>query len=96
MRLMKIALRFWIGLTSVFSFLGGWVLLAHSPKPVSSSPAPAAGQAAAIDPLPTLAPLPPLKLPNGSTSSGETIPQFNIRQRAQAFSQVPLFTTGGS
>jgi hypothetical protein len=29
-------LRIWIALASVASFLGGWAILAHSPKPVLS------------------------------------------------------------
>jgi hypothetical protein len=31
-------LRVWIALASVASFLGGWAILAHSPKPVQSQP----------------------------------------------------------
>ncbi len=33
MKFFKSALRMWITLTSMAGFLGGWVLLAHSPKP---------------------------------------------------------------
>ena len=34
MNLFRKALRYWIAIASVLSFLGGWVILAHSPKPV--------------------------------------------------------------
>jgi len=34
MKLFRKALRYWIAITSVLSFMGGWVILAHSPKPV--------------------------------------------------------------
>jgi hypothetical protein len=35
MKTYKLALRIWIGMVSLFGFLGGWVLLAHSGKPVA-------------------------------------------------------------
>jgi hypothetical protein len=34
MKLFRKALRYWIAFASLLSFLGGWVILAHSPKPV--------------------------------------------------------------
>ena len=34
MKLFKKLLRYWIAIASVLSFLGGWIILAHSPKPV--------------------------------------------------------------
>jgi hypothetical protein len=34
MKLFRKLLRYWIAIASVLSFLGGWVILAHSPKPV--------------------------------------------------------------
>lgn len=98
MKLFKLGLRFWIGLTSIFSFLGGWVMLAHSPKPVQSSTS-AAVSAVAATPLPTLAPLAPMQNFSFNNDSGfqnvpvivqPTIPQNNF------FSQQPIFTTGGS
>ncbi len=53
MKPMKIFLRYWFAITSVLSFVAGWVVLAHSPKPVSSTSTSSSGLA----PLPTLAPL---------------------------------------
>ena len=60
MQIMKMALRFWIALTSVFTFLLGWAMLAHAPKPVQAKSLPASPSAVFLAPLPTLAPLPPL------------------------------------
>ena len=37
MKLTKIFLRYWFAITSVLSFVAGWVILAHSPKPVQPS-----------------------------------------------------------
>jgi hypothetical protein len=36
MKFFRKLLRYWIAVASVLSFLGGWVILAHSPKPVDS------------------------------------------------------------
>ncbi len=33
MKLLKFGIRFWITITSVLSFLTGWIMLAHAPKP---------------------------------------------------------------
>ena len=38
MRLFRKALRYWMAIASVLSFLGGWVILAHSPKPIQPIP----------------------------------------------------------
>ncbi len=97
MRLMKFVLRFWIALTSVFSFLVGWALLAHSPKPVQAKTLTAPSSAIVVTPLPTLAPLPSLEF-SGTTGSSILMPQINIQQSqpAPVFSQAPLFSSGGS
>ncbi len=98
MKLFKLGLRFWIGLTSIFSFLGGWVMLAHSPKPFQPSTS-AAVPSTLATPLPTLAPLAPMQNFTINNNSGfqnvpvivqPTIPPSNF------FSQQPIFTTGGS
>jgi hypothetical protein len=34
MKTFRKILRYWIAIASMLSFLGGWVILAHSPKPV--------------------------------------------------------------
>ena len=34
MKKFKNALRYWFAITSLLSFMGGWIIFAHSPKPV--------------------------------------------------------------
>lgn len=97
MRIMKVALRFWIALTSVFSFLVGWAMLAHSPKPVQAKSLVTSASSAVITPLPTLAPLPSLEFSGNSSSNGSQVPQVNIQQPpSPMFSQAPIFSSGGS
>ncbi len=101
MRIMKLALRFWIALTSIVSFLIGWAMLAHSPKPVQAkvlAPVPSS----AATPFPTLAPLPSFDLSGGSQGGIIQLPPVTIQQPpvqqppAPVFSQAPVFSTGGS
>ena len=40
MKPFKKSLRYWIAIASVLSFLGGWIILAHSPKPVQPTNSP--------------------------------------------------------
>lgn len=95
MRLTKIALRVWIGMTSMFSFVAGWIMLAQSPKPVQPRSI-SAPSSAMVAPLPTLAPLPPLDLAGGGAISGSQR-QLSIQQRPSIVVQsAPIFTTGGS
>ncbi|HEY9152687.1 MAG TPA: hypothetical protein VIN60_07370 [Anaerolineales bacterium] len=102
MRFFKASLRTLIMLVSTFSFLGGWVLLAHSLKPVSNSSSSAAYMTSGIaaTPLPTLAPLPGLDF---SQSAAQPVQQQNpftiVQQAPQPQPQVqsmPMFTTSGS
>jgi len=94
--LLRIALRFWIAMASVFSFLVGWVMLAHSPKPVANSASAVAPQAVLVGAAPTLAPLPSLDLSSNSNSGGVQVPQLSIQQPSGLPGQAPVFTTGGS
>ncbi len=98
MRLMKFALRFWIALTSVFSFLVGWAMLAHSPKPVQAKTLTAPASRIVVTPLPTLAPLPSFELSGNSAGGSFQMPQVNIQQAPPPplFSQAPVFSSGGS
>jgi hypothetical protein len=94
MKLLKLGLRFWITLSSVFTFLAGWAMLAHAPKPTSFSPAQTSS--ASVAPLPTLAPLQPLNFSgNGGTIQTQ---QFSVVPPAAPsfFSPAPTFNTGGS
>ncbi len=96
MKLIKFGLRFWIALTSVFSFLAGWIMLAHAPKPVQPS-----SYSPSVAPAPTLAPLTPLNFNNPGGTGFQNIP-FSVQpQQPQAPSifapaPAPIFRTGGS
>jgi hypothetical protein len=91
MKKTKAALRLWLAGISFGGFMGGWVLLAHAPKPAANSSS-QSGPQTAIQPLPTLAPLAPLPLiGSGTTASlSSSLPTFSSR----AF--MPVFRTGGS
>jgi hypothetical protein len=88
MRLIKFGLHFWIALTSIISFLMGWIMLAHSPKPVETG-ARASSSAAS---LPTLSPLPALDLNNDTVIQS---PSF-LGQPSTNLGSSPVFRTGGS
>ena len=101
MKLYRKILRYWIGIASVISFLGGWVILAHSPKPVQTTSATSAVQSTALPGLPPIQPY------NATTSSGLTFfstpvptnpPAVNIQpiQPIQPFQNIPVLRTGGS
>jgi hypothetical protein len=92
MKLLKIGLHFWMALTSLFSFVVGWIMLAHAPKPVQTSPS----ALVAATPLPTLAPLPPLSAFNsdGGNFQGQPLPSIQPRNRSGFLNS--FFTTGGS
>ena len=93
MKIFKFGLRLWITITSILTFIVGWVMLAHAPKPSQSS---SSSQAIAT-PLPTLEPLPGLFQENGKTVQNNDLQNqslfFNNQPR---FRQNPFFSTGGS
>jgi hypothetical protein len=91
MKLLKTGIRFWITITSVLSFLTGWVMLAHAPKPNPASSA----STNVIAPLPTLE---PLNAPAGSGSEENNFQnQPFFGEQPSVRSQFrPSFRTGGS
>ena len=86
MKLVKLSIRFWITLASVGSFVGGWIMLVHSPKPAQLSQ-PADNATA----LPTLEPLPPLSEFRSANNNFQSQPFINIQPSRRSF-----FRTGGS
>ena len=93
MRLVRTTLRLWITLSASFSFVVGWFLLAHAPKPIQ----PKAFPSARVGPLPTLAPLAPLDLSGASGSGNAQTFGSNVPQQSQRFvAPPPMFMTGGS
>lgn len=53
MKIWKNIIRVWFTFASLASFMVGWVILAHSPKPNQFNPA-------NVQPMPVLAPVPSL------------------------------------
>jgi len=86
MKLVKIGIRFWITVASLGSFVGGWIMLVHSPKPAQlSQPA----EDAAL--IPTLEPLPPLSEFRSANNNFQSQQFFSVQPRRRSF-----FRTGGS
>lgn len=85
MKLWKIFIRIWLTLASVISFLVGWVVLAHAPKPNPFNPAnvPAAPR---LDPVPSLN-----QVINSSGGQARNFIQVRPAQRS-----APMLRSGGS
>lgn len=90
MKLLKFGLRFWITLTSVVSFVGGWIMLAHAPKPDQQNSA-----YSSITSVPTLEPLPPLSDFNAVGNDNQSQP-WSFFQSRPSIGFRPTFRTGGS
>jgi hypothetical protein len=101
MKIFRKLLRYWIGFASVLSFLGGWAILAHSPKPVQLQSAAGSVQPAALPSLP------PIQAYGATTSNGPTFfsttapsnPSTNnpqLIQPVQPSQGVPFLRTRGS
>lgn len=86
MKLWKNLIRIWLTLISLISFLVGWVVLAHAPKPNQFNPAngPAAPK---LDPVPSIDQLVPA---DGSRSQIFVNPSQPRQQR------MPVLRSGGS
>jgi hypothetical protein len=92
MRLLKLGLRFWFTLASVFSFVSGWILLVHAPKPNQSA---SLNSAITTTAGPTLEPLPPLNALGGGDDNSSNQSFFSVQPSVRSqFS--PAFRTGGS
>ena len=86
MKMFRIVLRYWIAIASVLSFMGGWVILAHSPKPVQ----PVTVQSAA---LPTL---PPIQAFGDVNNNGLGFFSTNSQANPQPSAGFRRLRTGGS
>jgi hypothetical protein len=91
MKMFKFGLHLWIALTSVLSFVAGWILLAHAPKPGQGTPA----STFLVTPLPTLEPLPSLNFVPSNNTSTLQLPPIVI-QVPRASAPMPIFRTGAS
>jgi uncharacterized membrane protein YgcG len=81
MKIRTVALRLWITLTSIFTFLVGLAMLAHAPKPVAASSGPSQYQSVVVAPLQTLVPLAPLDLSGYFANGGIQVQQFSVQDR---------------
>lgn len=90
MKRMKSVLRLWMASVSLGGFLGGWVLLAHAPKPASTN---SNSSNSAVAPLPTLTPLPSLNANIGGSQFSQPAPSM---PSFQSRSFLPVMRTGGS
>jgi hypothetical protein len=93
MKLLKFGLRFWITLTSLVSFVAGWIMLAHAPKPNQQNSAYGTISSSSI---PTLEPLPPLSDFNAGDIDTQDQPFSLFQQSRPSFGFRPTFRTGGS
>jgi hypothetical protein len=91
MKLLKLGLHVWLTIASVLSFIGGWILLVHAPKPNQGT---SLYGATTMKAQPTLEPLPPLNL-GGDNNNSQNQSFFNVQPNFQARSR-PAFRTGGS
>jgi hypothetical protein len=85
MKIWKSLIRVWLTLISLISFLVGWVVLAHAPKPNQFNPA-------SVPAAPKLAPVPSLAQVMNSDQSQNF---FNV-QSAQPIQRRPFLRSGGS
>ena len=85
MKIFQKSLRVWIATASVAGFFGGWVLLAHAPKP---APATQSSTQIELSPVPTLAPIPSFQRQN------RNFQQFSVAPQTRQ--SLPRFRTGGS
>ena len=91
MKFLKLGIRFWVTMTSVVSFLTGWVMLAHAPKPTQTSSA----STNISVPLPTLEPLRPLSDFGSDEDNVQNQPFFSVQPSVRSQFR-PSFQTGGS
>ena len=88
MKLFRKLLRYWIAFASIISFLAGWVILAHSPKPV---------QAASAQPSVTLPNLPPIQAyGNDGSNNGLNFFSNSAPSSPQSSTGFPILRTRGS
>jgi len=91
MKFLKLGIRFWITITSLLSFLTGWILLAHAPKPTQSS----SGPTTIATPLPALEPLNSLSTFGSDDDNSQNQPLFSVQPSTRSQFR-PAFRTGGS
>jgi len=105
MKPLKLGLRVWFTITSLVSFLAGWMLLSHAGKPAPLFPAAsstdngAGGASNAAVTVPTLAPIPSLNDlvgNSGSNTSGSTLQSLPSLPSTTSNNFFPTFRGRGS
>ncbi len=91
MKLWKILIRIWLTLASVVSFVVGWVVLAHAPKPNQFKPS-------NVPAMPKLDPVPSLDQVMNSSNDNQSQSFFQQLQQAQPqpVQRMPMLRSGGS
>jgi hypothetical protein len=81
-------LRYWFAIASVLSFLGGWIMLAHAPKPVQVTRINSAASDSNLSPIQAF----------GSDVNNNGLNFFSpgTQSNIQPNSGFPLMMTGGS
>ncbi len=103
MKILKFGLRIWLAIGSLVGFLGGWILLAHAPKPasfLSSSSNSGSGSDVAtntlLTPFPTIAPPPSLQDLQSGQSQLQPLQVQPAPQLPSSNFFPPRLRTGGS
>ncbi len=88
MKLWKVLIRIWLTLVSLISFVIGWAVIAHAPKPNQFNPA-------SVPAAPKLNPVPSLdQVINSSNDQSQSF--FQQLQSAQSVQRMPVLRSGGS
>ena len=88
MKFFKKILHYWIAFASLLSFLGGWIILAHSPKPIQT-------ESVTVQ---STAPLPPIQAYDSNNSNNNDNLSFfpGGSQSNQPSAGMPTLRTRGS
>jgi hypothetical protein len=86
-------LHVWITFTSLLSFLGGWIVFSHTPKPAALS---AGLVSTAAQSSTTLSPIPSLDSLLANTSSSQTTLQALTTYQLSSRASTSVLHTGGS
>ena len=87
MKIWKILIRIWLTLASVISFVAGWIVLAHAPKPNQFKPS-------NVPAMPKLDPVP--SLDQVMNSSDDQSQNFFQSVQSQPIQRRPVLRSGGS
>ncbi len=91
MKPFKNFLRYWLAVTSVLTFVGGWIILAHSPKPVQPNK-----NSSSLAPLPGLPSIQQFGNSNNNNGSGLFSPLLPNNSQSGSGFGFPTLRTGGS